>query len=77
MATFHFELVSPDKMLFSGEAQAVLVPGADGDFHGAQRPRAGDDRGQAGRRRRSTTPRASTQRVFVRGGFADVEPDAA
>ena len=30
--TFHFELVSPDKMLFNGSAQAVLVPGAEGDF---------------------------------------------
>src|ERR1700687_4284105 len=30
--TFHFELVSPDKVLFNGSAQAVLVPGAEGDF---------------------------------------------
>src|ERR1700727_2923651 len=32
MPTFHFELVSPDKVLFNGSAQAVLVPGAEGDF---------------------------------------------
>ena len=32
MAAFHFELVSPDKLLFNGPAQSVLVPGSDGDF---------------------------------------------
>ena len=32
MATFHFELVSPDKQMFSGEAESVLVPGNEGDF---------------------------------------------
>ncbi len=32
MATFHFELVSPDKLMFSGEAESVLVPGSEGDF---------------------------------------------
>jgi F-type H+-transporting ATPase subunit epsilon len=32
MATFHFELVSPDKVLFSGEVDQVDVPGSEGDF---------------------------------------------
>ena len=32
MPTFHFELVSPDKVLFNGPAQSVLVPGNEGDF---------------------------------------------
>ena len=32
MATFHFELVSPEKMLFSGEVDQVVVPGAEGEF---------------------------------------------
>src|SRR5882757_5962044 len=32
MATFHFELVSPDKISFSGEVGQVDVPGAEGDF---------------------------------------------
>src|SRR5258708_40209444 len=69
-ATFHFELVSPDKMLFNGSAQAVLVPGAEGDFQvlSDHAPvmtamRAGvvgidDEQGKH-------------TRVFVRGGFAD------
>jgi F-type H+-transporting ATPase subunit epsilon len=31
-ATFHFELVSPEKLVFSGEVTQVDVPGAEGDF---------------------------------------------
>lgn len=70
MATFHFELVSPDKMLFNGPAQAVLVPGVDGDFQvltdhapvmTAVRP------GVVG----IDDAEGKHQRVFVRGGFAD------
>jgi F-type H+-transporting ATPase subunit epsilon len=32
MATFHFDLVAPDKLLFSGDVDQVDVPGAEGDF---------------------------------------------
>ena len=32
MATLHFDLVSPEKLLFSGEVDQVDVPGAEGDF---------------------------------------------
>jgi F-type H+-transporting ATPase subunit epsilon len=32
MANFHFELVSPAKLLFSGDVEQVDVPGAEGDF---------------------------------------------
>jgi F-type H+-transporting ATPase subunit epsilon len=32
MATFHFDLVSPERLLFSGEVAQVDVPGAEGDF---------------------------------------------
>lgn len=70
MATFHFELVSPDKMLFNGPAQAVLVPGVDGDFQvlsdhapvmTAIRPGVVGIDDATGKH----------SRVFVRGGFAD------
>lgn len=30
--SFHFELVSPEKLLFSGDVEQVDVPGAEGDF---------------------------------------------
>jgi F-type H+-transporting ATPase subunit epsilon len=70
MPTFHFELVSPDKVLFNGLAQAVLVPGAEGDFQvlsdhapvmTAMRPGVVGIDDAEGKHRR----------VFVRGGFAD------
>jgi F-type H+-transporting ATPase subunit epsilon len=32
MATFHFDLVSPEAIAFSGEVDQVDVPGAEGDF---------------------------------------------
>jgi F-type H+-transporting ATPase subunit epsilon len=32
MATFHFDLVSPEKLVFSGEVDQVDVPGTEGDF---------------------------------------------
>ena len=32
MAIFHFELVSPAKISFSGEVDQVDVPGSEGDF---------------------------------------------
>ena len=32
MATFHFDLVSPEKLAFSGEVEQVDVPGVEGDF---------------------------------------------
>jgi F-type H+-transporting ATPase subunit epsilon len=73
MATFPFELVSPDKVVFSGPAQAVVVPGLEGDFQvlsdhaptmTAVRPGVvGIDDAQG-----------KHIRIFVRGGFADVNP---
>ncbi len=32
MATFHFDLVSPEKLAFSGQVDQVDVPGIEGDF---------------------------------------------
>jgi F-type H+-transporting ATPase subunit epsilon len=32
MATFHFDLVSPEKLAFSGEVEQVDIPGFEGDF---------------------------------------------
>ena len=32
MATFHFDLVSPEKLAFSGDVDQVGVPGVEGDF---------------------------------------------
>lgn len=32
MATFHFDLVSPDRLVFSAEVEHVVVPGIEGEF---------------------------------------------
>src|ERR1700686_4132613 len=32
MATFHFDLVSPEKLAFSGNVDQVDIPGLEGDF---------------------------------------------
>ncbi len=72
MATFHFNLVAPDKLLFSGEVDQVDVPGMDGDFGvlaehaplvallrpGVLTVKVGND----------------AQRIVLFGGFAEVSP---
>jgi F-type H+-transporting ATPase subunit epsilon len=32
MATFHFDLVSPERLAFAGEVDQVDIPGVEGDF---------------------------------------------
>jgi F-type H+-transporting ATPase subunit epsilon len=71
MAAFHFELVSPEKLLFSGDVDSVVAPGAEGQFTvlkdhapvmttlkaGVVTVAGGDGK---------------VEKLFVRGGFADV-----
>jgi F-type H+-transporting ATPase subunit epsilon len=73
MATFHFELVSPEKLLFSGDVEQVDVPGAEGDFgvlagHAPMvstvRPGILTVHGASGE-----------QKIVVLGGFAEVSAD--
>ena len=73
-ATFKFELVSPERVLLSGDAEQVLVPGADGDFTvlaghapviSIVRPGLIDARLAGGK----------TARIYIKGGFAEVRPD--
>ena len=73
MATFPFELVSPTRLVFSGEAEQVDVPGAEGNFGvlpghapfiSALRPGVLTIRNGA-----------DVKRYFVREGFAEVNPE--
>ena len=73
MANFHFELVSPEKLLFSGDVEQVDVPGAEGDFgvlaqHAPMvttlRPGILTVHGAGGE-----------QKIVVLGGFAEVSAD--
>jgi len=73
MANFRFELVSPQKLLFSGEVQQVDVPGAEGDF-GVLADHAPM---VTTLRPGILTVHASggTQRIVVLGGFAEVSKE--
>ncbi len=71
--TFKFELVSPERVLLSEDAEQVVLPGSEGDFavlvnHAPMiatlRPGVLD-----------VQLPGSTRRIFVKGGFAEVEPD--
>ncbi len=74
MATpFHFELVSPEKLVFSGDVDQVDVPGTEGDFGVL-----------AGHAPFVTTLRpgiltvhgpGGAQRIVVLGGFAEVSAE--
>lgn len=73
MAGLHFELVSPARLLFSGDVDGVVIPGVEGEMTilplhapllamlkpGVVRVQRG---GQA------------DERIFVRGGIAEVNP---
>ena len=73
MTTFHFDLVSPEKLLFSGDVDQVDVPGSEGDFGVL-----------AGHAPLMTTLRpgiltlhreAGALKVVINGGFAEVNPE--
>ncbi len=71
MATFHFELVSPEKLLFSGDVEAVVVPGIEGQFTVMKDHAPVMTVMKAGIVEIDETAAKKT-RLFVRGGFADV-----
>jgi F-type H+-transporting ATPase subunit epsilon len=72
-STFKFELVIPERILLSEDAEQVLVPGSEGDFTvlaghapvmSTLRPGLIEAKLPAGQRR-----------LFVKAGFAEVGPD--
>lgn len=73
MALLKFELVSPERLLLSAEVQQVTVPGTEGLFTvlpnhapvlSTLRPGVVD----------VVTSEGTVERIFVRGGFAEVNP---
>jgi F-type H+-transporting ATPase subunit epsilon len=73
MASFPFELVSPTRLVFSGEAEQVDVPGAEGDFGvlPGHAPFISTLRPGVLTIRHG----ADVKRFFVSGGFAEVTPE--
>ena len=75
-ATFHFELVSPERLLSSGEVAMVVVPGTEGDFGvlPGHAPLMSTIRPGAIAVYESDFD-TLTRRIFVDGGFAEVSPE--
>jgi F-type H+-transporting ATPase subunit epsilon len=70
---FQFDLVSPERLLFSEQVEQVVVPGSEGyftvlkghaPFMSTLRPGVLD-----------VTRGSGMERIFVRGGFADVSAE--
>lgn len=72
MATLPFELVSPERLVFSGAVTEVIVPGAEGEFGVL----AGHAPFIAMLKPGILTIKAdgASRGYFVRGGFAEVNP---
>jgi len=72
MATFHFELVSPERLVFAGDVTQVDVPGEDGEFGvlAGHAPYIATLKPGVLTIHGDGAPR----RVVVRGGFAEVGP---
>ncbi len=73
MATFRFNLVSPEAVLFSGEVEHVVVPGSEGEFGvlAGHAPLVSSLRPGMLKILGPGQP----QRIVVTGGFAEVGPD--
>ncbi|MEZ5854877.1 MAG: ATP synthase F1 subunit epsilon [Hyphomicrobiaceae bacterium] len=70
--TFKFELVSPEKVLLSGDASEAIVPGMDGQFTVLEGHAPVISTMRPGR---LTVKMDGRERaVFVRGGIVEVEP---
>ena len=72
MADFHFELVTPDKLVRSEDVYMVVVPGSEGDFgvmagHAPVMTTLKD-----GELAVYKTAGAAPEKITVSGGFAEV-----
>jgi len=74
MASFQFELVTPERLLFSGPVESVVVPGTEGDFEVLALHAPVMSTIRPGVIVIRETPTGAPRRLFVRGGFADVNP---
>jgi F-type H+-transporting ATPase subunit epsilon len=73
MATFRFELVSPERLLISGEVESVTLPGSEGEFqvlagHAPLLALLGPGVMTV------TGGEGGNRRLFIDGGFCDVSP---
>ena len=71
MATLHLELVAPERVLFSGEVEAVMLPGTEGDMTVLPGHAPVMSTLKAGFVV-ITSGRDHGSRILVRGGFAEI-----
>ena len=71
--TFKFELVSPERILMSEDVEQVVLPGGDGDF--AVLPGHAPVISTLRAGILDVTAPGGRKQLFVKGGFAEVEPD--
>jgi F-type H+-transporting ATPase subunit epsilon len=73
MPSFPFELVAPERLIFAGEVEAVVVPGTEGEFTVLKdhAPLMAMLKPGVLEIDQSATQKA---KIFVRGGFAQVSP---
>ena len=70
MAQFTFDLVSPERLVFSGQVTEVVVPGSEGDFGvmAGHAPLVSSLRPGI----LSVRSAEGTKQLYVRGGFAEM-----
>ena len=68
----HFELVSPSKLLFSGDVESVVLPGTEGEM--TILPQHAPVLTSLKPGVVVMTDAKGAQKIFVRGGFAEVNP---
>jgi F-type H+-transporting ATPase subunit epsilon len=71
MATFNFELVSPERVLFSGPVNAVILPASEGEMTVLAGHAPTMTTLKTGFLMITDTP-GNGKRILVRGGFADI-----
>ena len=73
MATFHFDFVGPERTLYSGEVEAVQLPGVEGEMTvlpGHAPVLTALNVGVI----TVTETAGNGKRIYVQGGFADIGP---
>jgi F-type H+-transporting ATPase subunit epsilon len=74
MATLTFELVSPERVIFSGDVDAVVLPASEGDMTILPGHAPAMTALKTGFLVITDRP-GNGRRVLIRGGFADVNPN--
>ena len=69
----HFALVSPERELFNGEVDHVVVPGSEGEF--GVSPNHAPVMSVIKPGALKVINEGAERRIFVNGGFADVTPE--